>query len=73
MRRTTIFLPDDLHERLRAEAFRSRISMAELIRLRLDRRRARVRKPIEDPLAKVEGIARDGRLSQGIDEALYSR
>ena len=37
MRRTTIFLPDELHERLRQEAFRSRLSMAEVIRLRLER------------------------------------
>lgn len=74
MKRTTLFLPDELHERLRREAFSSRVSMAELIRRRLERggpRRPAARKP--DPLAEVEGIVRDGRLSQDLDEALYSR
>ena len=73
MRRTTVFLPDELHERLRSEAFASRVSMAKLIRDRLDRGGRRQRRDTNsDPLAKAEGIVRDGRLSKGIDEALYS-
>ena len=73
MKRTTVFLPDELHERLRSEAFASRVSMAQLIRVRLSRGGRRRQPPVSsDPLAKVEGIVRDGRLSQGIDEALYS-
>ncbi|HVP49099.1 MAG TPA: hypothetical protein VMT32_21045 [Bryobacteraceae bacterium] len=73
MKRTTVFLPDDLHERLREEAFRHRISMAELIRSRLEptSRRRKQRGRYSDPLAQVEGIVRDGKLSAGIDEALY--
>ena len=73
MRRTTIFLSEDLHERLRQEAFRARVSMAELIRSRLERgQRGRKRRlAVNDPLAEVEGIVHDGKLSQGIDEALY--
>ena len=73
MKLTTIFLPDELRERLRQEAFHSRVSMAQLIRSRLDRG-SRPRKSTRrgrDPLAEVEGIIRDGRLSSGIDEALY--
>ena len=35
MKRTTVFLPDELHERLRKEAFRAKTSMAELIRVKL--------------------------------------
>jgi hypothetical protein len=72
MKRTTVFLPDDLHERLREEAFRSRTSMAELIRSRLERthRRSKRRRGV-DPLAEVEGIVHDGKLSHRIDEALY--
>ena len=75
MRRTTIFLPDELHDRLRREAFSARISMAGLIRNRLEQnggpqRRAGARR---DPLAKVEGIVEDGHLTEGIDEALYRR
>ncbi|HXP88182.1 MAG TPA: CopG family transcriptional regulator [Bryobacteraceae bacterium] len=37
MKRTTIFLPDELYERLRSEAFSRRKSIAELIRTRLER------------------------------------
>jgi len=72
IRRTTVFLPKDLHERVRGEAFARRVSMAQLIRTRLEnggRRSTRARK---DPLAKVEGIVRDGHLPEKIDAALYS-
>jgi hypothetical protein len=71
VKRTTVFLPDELHERLRGEAFASRVSMAELIRRRLER--GRQRPGGGDPLAKVEGIVRDGRLSRDVDEELYPR
>ena len=72
MRRTTIFLPDEVHQRLRQEAFEARVSMAQIIRTRLESgiRSRRSRRTL-DPLAKVEGIIRDGHLSEGIDEALY--
>ena len=70
VKRTTIFLPDELHERLRREAFAEHVSMAELIRSRLDRPRRR-RAAAQDPLDKVVGIVHDGTLAEGIDEALY--
>jgi hypothetical protein len=74
MKRTTLFLPDELHESLRREAFSARVSMAELIRRRLERRGSARRAVVpSDPLAGVEGIVSDGRLSQDLDEALYSR
>jgi hypothetical protein len=73
MKRTTVFLPEELHDRLRNEAFAARVSMAQLIRSRLERGSRRPRAAGNpDPLAKVEGIVRDGHLSDGIDEALYS-
>jgi hypothetical protein len=75
MKRTTIFLPEDLHERLRQEAFRARVSMAELIRSRLQGGRAGRRRrasPVHDPILEVAGICRgDGTMSQNIDEDLY--
>jgi len=73
MKRTTIFLPDELHEELRSEAFRARLSMAELIRLRIQTpTRSQVkRKAIEDPLLKVAGICGSAVLSANIDDELY--
>lgn len=71
MRRTTIVLPDELHEQLRREAFRNKVSMGRLIRSRLERREAKRGKWKSDPLRKVEGIGSDGKLAEGIDEALY--
>jgi len=73
MRRTTIFLPDNLHEELRQEAFRSRISMAEVIRLRIQKRieKSGKRSAVPDPLLKAAGICRGPVLSRDIDEQLY--
>lgn len=73
MRRTTIFLPEDLHEKLRRDAFRAKTSMAELIRCKLaapapDRRKARTGR---DPILKVAGLFSGSLLSNDIDDALY--
>ncbi len=73
MKRTTVFLPEDVHDRLRREAFEAHVSMAHLIRRRLEGRgRSGRPQAAADPLAKMEGIVRDGHLSEGIDEGLYS-
>jgi hypothetical protein len=72
MKRTTIFLPEELHERLRREAFRSHISMAELIRKKLTGSRKRARRKVsEDPILKVAGIWSGPVISENIDEELY--
>ncbi len=75
MRRTTIFLPEELHERLRREAFRSRVSMASLIRDRLEGRWtvAKRRKPKLDPILAVAGIChgKGPLLTKDIDKHLY--
>jgi hypothetical protein len=73
MKRTTIFLPDDLHERLRVEAFRERVSMAELIRSRLQGSMGPPKKnPLgRDPILSVAGACSGPILSEGIDQALY--
>jgi hypothetical protein len=75
MRRTTIFLPDDLHERLRQDAFRAKASMAELIRekLRQSPERRGSRRSSKDPILKVAGICRGPVLSSDIDSSLYGR
>ena len=73
MRRTTIFLPDEVHEQLRRDAFRAKVSMAELIRTRLQRPAARPRRRASspDPILKVAGVCRGPVLSSDIDDALY--
>ena len=73
MRRTTIFLSDELHERLRRDAFRAKISMAGLIRAKLQGTidPPKRRKAAKDPILKVAGICRGAVLSSDIDESLY--
>ncbi len=76
MRRTTIFLPEALHEQLRREAFRSRISMAELIRKRLERKgqQKKSNKPSFNPLLAAAGIGKgwcDKDISKDIDKHVY--
>jgi hypothetical protein len=75
MKRTTIFLPDELHEQLRRDAFRAKASMAELIRSKLQRSsdRPRKRRSSQDPILKVAGVCRGPVLSDDIDESLYGR
>jgi len=73
VKRTTLFLPEALHERLREEAFRSRVSMAELIRSRLEsatKPKKRL-KPRLDPLLRVAGLCDGPPISASIDEELY--
>ncbi len=73
MKRTTVFLPDELHERLRKEAFRAKTSMAELIRVKLSgsKRRAPKLTAANDPILKVAGIYSGPVISDDIDEKLY--
>jgi hypothetical protein len=73
MRRTTIFLPEELHERIRQDAFRAKVSMAELIRVRLQSALDRPRRGASrgDPILKVAGVCRGPVLSSDIDDALY--
>lgn len=75
MRRTTIFLSDALHEQLRQDAFRAKISMAELIRSKLQGSisRRRQMRALKDPILKVAGVCRGPVLSDEIDDALYGR
>jgi hypothetical protein len=73
MRRMTIHLSDELHEQLRRDALRAKVSMAELIRSELRESRGPRRKiaASEDPILKVAGKCLRAILSQGVDESLY--
>lgn len=73
MKRTTIFLSDELHEQLRHDAFRAKISMAELIRVKLRSKpgHSPKRRASKDPILKVAGVCTGANLSSNIDEELY--
>ncbi len=73
MRRTTISLSDELHEELRREAFRLHVSIAEVIRLRIQAPAKAQAKHIAvaDPLLRVAGICGGAVISANIDDELY--
>ena len=72
VKRTTIFLPESLHRQLREDAFRANVSMAELIRAKLQESAPRGRREASpDPILKVAGLCRGPVISEGIDDALY--
>jgi hypothetical protein len=73
VKRTTVFFPEELHEQLRRDAFRTKVSMAALIQKRLQAAvgRPRVRGSLVDPILKVAGICRGPVLSDDIDDSLY--
>ena len=73
MRRTTLFLPDELHEQLRKDAFRAKTSMAELIRAKLRRSTVppRRRRSSQDPILKVAGVCSGQVFSGEIDDHVY--
>lgn len=73
MKRTTIFLPEELHESLRRQAFEARVSMAQLIRSRLEESPLpnSARHTTRDVLSAMEGIVSDGTLTQNLDEEIY--
>ena len=63
MKRLTVLLPDDLHERLLWRALARGISLSSLIREQLAEE--------TDPLLQVAGICSDGTLTTDIDKDLY--
>jgi hypothetical protein len=73
MRRATISLSDELHEELRREASRARLSIAEVIRLRIQTpaKAQGKRRAVADPLLKVAGICGRRVISANIDDDLY--
>jgi hypothetical protein len=68
-----MFLPDEVHEQLRQDAFRAKTRMARLIRDRLQGSidRPRRRRSSQDPILKVAGVCRGPVLSSEIDDWLY--
>ena len=76
MVRTTIVLPEAIHEELRMEAFHKHLSMATVIRMRLENRPADPIAsvyPAVDPILAIAGLApgSDGLLTDNLDDDLY--
>jgi hypothetical protein len=66
----SILLPEELHQRLQAEAHRAGVTMSEIVR-----RRLKSAGPLDleeaDPLLEVAGLFSDGTLCENLDEDLY--
>ena len=76
VRRTTIVLPDAVHEELRMEAFHKHLSMATVIRMRLENRPAAPivsAYPTVDPILAIAGLAPTAGplLTDNLDGDLY--
>ena len=75
MVRTTIVLPEPLHEELRLEAFNKRLSMATIIRMRLERSAAPGAAAGDlDPILAIAGLApaaSEELLTAHLDDDLY--
>ena len=72
IKRITIRLPEDLHERLRREASEAGTSMSALIRSKLEQKSAlRTSIPRNGPLDEFIGSLSDGTLTENLDEELY--
>ncbi len=80
MRRTQIYLPDDVHQYLSQEAREKQLTMSELIRRRIFQKKTK-ESQIETRLQAFKELERLGRtfnwedtpknLSEKIDETLY--
>jgi hypothetical protein len=73
MNRTTLVLPNHLYEELRREAFDKHMSLAAVIRMRLEYRPPAATTPAEaqDPLLAIAGLADSGTLTANLDAELY--
>jgi hypothetical protein len=77
MNRTTIILPEAMHEELRMEAFHKHLSMATVIRMRLENNRPAApiasAYPAVDPILAIAGLAPSAGplLTDNLDSDLY--
>ena len=73
MVRTTLVLPEPLYEEIRMEAFHKRLSMATIIRMRLEQPKAAGGARAADPILALAGLApsNEGLLTDNLDADLY--
>ncbi|MCX6591264.1 MAG: ribbon-helix-helix domain-containing protein [Acidobacteria bacterium] len=71
MKRVSILLSEELHEQLKQEAQRRRVSFAEMVRIRLAASSPRPQFSEPHPMEEVIGIASVGGLTDNIDRDLY--
>ena len=70
MKKTMVYLPDDLHEGLRRLAFEHRTSMAELIRRAVDAAYREVLEDIRDAEAEIASYRADPSSAISLEDFL---
>ena len=73
MKKTMVYLPEDIHEGLRQLAFEHRTSMAELIRRAVEAAYGETIEDIRDMEAELAGYLKDPSTSISLDEFLAQR
>ena len=73
MKKTMVYLPEDLHEGLRQLAFEHRTSMAELVRRAVEAAYRETIEDIADMEAELAGYLKDPSTSVPLDEFLAQR
>jgi len=73
MKKTMVYLPNELHEGLRRLAFDRRVSMAELIRRAVDAAYSEVLEDIRDMEAEIASYLEDPSSSVSLDEFIAQR
>ncbi len=73
MKKTMIYLPEELHEGLRQLAFEHRTSMAELVRRAVQAAYGEVIEDIRDAEAELAGYLKDPSSAISLDDFLAER
>jgi tagatose-1,6-bisphosphate aldolase len=73
MKKTMVYLPDDVHEGLRQLAFDRRTSMADLVRRAVDAAYGEVLEDIRDMETEIASYLEDPSSSISLDEFIAQR
>ena len=73
MKKTMVYLPEDLHEGLRHLAFEHRTSMAELVRRAVEAAYGETIEDIRDMEAELAGYLKDRSSAMPLEEFLAQR
>lgn len=73
MKKTMVYLPDDLHEGLRMLAFEHRTSMADLVRRAVQAAYGEILEDIRDMEAELESYRKDPSSSISLEDFIAER